>query len=146
MSGPASVDEVLGSAAAHGFCASAEAHPDQRRRSCISAPLSGRKRCISNLEAERKNCSRFRIEIFGVPNDLSAARPHVLYIGRDITARKAAESAAAGERGQYRAVFNATPTSLVLRERSFRVVDVNPAYEAISGRKRAEVIARRALR
>src|SRR5688500_7508899 len=43
---------------------------------------------------------------------------------------------------QYRAIFNAVADSLVLRDADFRVVDVNPAYERISGRPREEAIGR----
>ena len=43
---------------------------------------------------------------------------------------------------QYRAIFNAAADSMVLRDADFRVVDVNPAYEAMSGRKREEVLGR----
>ncbi|HET7672495.1 MAG TPA: PAS domain S-box protein [Burkholderiales bacterium] len=51
--------------------------------------------------------------------------------------------AAMGE--QYRAMFNAAADSLVLRDADFRVVDVNPAYEAMSGRRREEVVGRDVL-
>ena len=44
---------------------------------------------------------------------------------------------------QYRAIFNAAADSMVLRDADFRVVDVNPAYEAMSGRKRDEVLGAR---
>jgi PAS domain S-box-containing protein len=90
-------------------------------------------------EAERKDGSRFRIEIHAVPMTYRG-EPHVLYIGRDITERKAAEEQLRASEEQYRAVFNATADSLVLRDAEFRIVDVNPAYESMSGRKRAEVI------
>ena len=41
---------------------------------------------------------------------------------------------------QYRAIFNAAADALVLRDAEFRIVDVNPAYEALSGYARDEVI------
>ena len=50
------------------------------------------------------------------------------------------EEALASSGEQYRAIFNAAADSLVLRDAAFRVVDVNPAYEAMSGRARAEVL------
>src|SRR4029077_20529382 len=43
---------------------------------------------------------------------------------------------------QYRAIFNAAAASMVLRDAEFRIVDVNPAYEAMSGRRREEVLGR----
>ncbi|MBV9360938.1 MAG: PAS domain S-box protein, partial [Betaproteobacteria bacterium] len=59
--------------------------------------------------------------------------------------RCAHEEALAGSVEQYRSIFNAAPAALVLRNADFRVVDVNPAYEAMSGRTRDEVIGRDAL-
>jgi PAS domain S-box-containing protein len=73
-----------------------------------------------------------RVEIDG--------RPHIMSATREITERKAAEGQLRASEEQYRAVFNATADSLVLRDAEFRVVDVNPAYESMSGRKRGEVI------
>jgi PAS domain S-box-containing protein len=89
--------------------------------------------------ARRKDGSRFDIETRGVPI-LHQGRPHVLYIGRDITARKRAEEMLRASEEQYRAIFNAAADALVLRDAEFRIVDVNPAYEAMSGYTRDEVI------
>jgi PAS domain S-box-containing protein len=89
--------------------------------------------------ARRKDGSRFDIETRGVPI-LHGGRPHVLYIGRDITARKRAEEILRASEEQYRAIFNAAVDGLVLRDAQFRIVDVNPAYEAMSGYSRDEVI------
>jgi PAS domain S-box-containing protein len=85
--------------------------------------------------ARRKNGETFDIETRGVPI-LHRGRPHVLYIGRDITSRKNQEQILE----QYRAIFNAAADALVLRDAHFRIVDVNPAYEQLSGYSRAEVI------
>ncbi|MCC6210396.1 MAG: PAS domain S-box protein [Burkholderiales bacterium] len=81
------------------------------------------------------------VEVRGVPMT-HRGRPHVLYIGRDVTERRLAERAQQASWEQYRAIFNATADSLVLRDEDFRVVDVNPAYEAMSGRPRAEALSR----
>jgi PAS domain S-box-containing protein len=89
--------------------------------------------------ARRKDGSRFDIETRGVPI-LHQGRPHVLYIGRDISARKRAEEMLRTSEEQYRAVFNAAADALVLRDADFRIVDVNPAYETMSGYAREEVI------
>ena len=89
--------------------------------------------------ARRKNGERFDIETRGVPIE-HEGRPHVLYIGRDITARKGAEEVLRASEEQYRAIFNAAADALVLRDAEFRIVDVNPAYEAMSGYSREEVI------
>src|SRR5688572_24784157 len=89
--------------------------------------------------ARRKDGSRFDIETRGVPI-LHQGQPHVLYIGRDITARKSAEEVLRASEEQYRAIFNAAADALVLRDAEFRIVDVNPAYETLSGYTREEVI------
>jgi PAS domain S-box-containing protein len=91
--------------------------------------------------ARRKNGERFDIETRGVPI-LHQGRPHVLYIGRDITARKTEEELLRASEEQYRAIFNAAADALVLRDARFRIVDVNPAYEAMSGYSRAEVLGK----
>ena len=44
---------------------------------------------------------------------------------------------------QYRAIFNAIDDALVLRDADFRIVDVNRAYEAMSGYARDEVVGER---
>jgi len=89
--------------------------------------------------ARRTNGERFHIETRGVPIE-HQGRPHVLYVGRDMTARNAAEKALRASEEQYRAVFNAVADALVLRDADFRIVDVNRAYVQISGYSREEVI------
>ncbi|HZM32852.1 MAG TPA: PAS domain S-box protein [Burkholderiales bacterium] len=91
--------------------------------------------------ARRKNGERFEIETRGVPI-LHQGKPHVLYIGRDITARKTEEELLRASEEQYRAIFNAAADALVLRDAQFRIVDVNPAYERMSGYGRAEVLGK----
>ncbi len=59
---------------------------------------------------------------------------------RDITERKRAEDALRVSEEQYRAIFDASADALVLRDADFRIVDVNPAYESMSGYRREEVI------
>ena len=66
--------------------------------------------------------------------------PHVLYVGRDISERKRAEERLRTSEEQYRAIFNAAADALVLRDAEFRIVDVNPAYESLSGYSRDEVV------
>ena len=96
---------------------------------------------LFEARARRKDGSTFDIETRGVPI-LHQGRPHVLYIGRDITARKSEQELLRASEEQYRAIFNATADALVLRDASFRIVDVNPTYEAMSGYRRADVIGR----
>jgi PAS domain S-box-containing protein len=71
-----------------------------------------------------------------------AGKPHILAMTREITERKSAVEALRASEEQYRAIFNASADSLVLRDADFRVVDVNPAYEAMSGRRREEALGR----
>ena len=93
-------------------------------------------------EAVRKDGTRFAVEVRGVPLQYRG-QPHVFVIARDITERKRAEEALRSSSEQYRAIFNATADALVLRDAEFRIVDVNPAYEAMSGYVREEVLGAR---
>jgi PAS domain S-box-containing protein len=95
-------------------------------------------------KAMRKDGTLLDCEVHGVPMSYGG-KPHVLYIGRDITARKGAEEALRGSEEQYRAIFNASADALVLRDAEFRIMDINPAYEAMSGKTRAEVVGQTAL-
>jgi PAS domain S-box-containing protein len=60
-------------------------------------------------------------------------------IATEIERRRAEEVLRASEE-QYRAIFNATDEPVVLRDAGFRIVDVNRAYETMSGYSRAEVV------
>jgi len=79
------------------------------------------------------------LELRGVPI-LHRGRPHVLYIGRDITQAKLAERAQRDSEEQYRAIFDASADALVLRDATYRAVGVNPAYLSMSGYTREEVM------
>ncbi|MGD9953483.1 MAG: PAS domain S-box protein, partial [Burkholderiales bacterium] len=94
------------------------------------------------VDSERRDGSRFRLELQAVPMQYGG-EPHVLYVARNITERKQAEEALRASWEQYRSIFNASADSLVLRDEEFRIVDVNPAYEAMSGRGRAEAMGRK---
>jgi PAS domain S-box-containing protein len=89
--------------------------------------------------ARRKDGSRFNIETRGVPI-LHKGQPHVLYIGRDITARKTEEELLRASEQQYRAIFDASEDALILWNSELQRVDVNPAYERIYGFTREEVL------
>ena len=89
----------------------------------------------------RKDGTRFHLEVSAVPMTY-AGRPHVLYVGRDISERKRSEKRLRASEEQYRAIFNAAADALVLRDAEFRIVDVNPAYVALSGFSRDEVIGK----
>jgi PAS domain S-box-containing protein len=95
-------------------------------------------------EGQRPDGSPVFVELLAVPMQYRGA-PHVLYIGRNITEQRQAVDALRGSEEQYRAIFNASADALVLRDADFRIVDVNPAYEAMSGKRRGEVIGQTAL-
>jgi len=90
-------------------------------------------------EMRRRDGHRYDLELRGVPIQ-HRGRPHVLYIGRDITQAKSAERALRDSEEQYRAIFNASADALVLRDAGYRAVEVNPAYAAMSGYTREEVM------
>jgi PAS domain S-box-containing protein len=96
-------------------------------------------RVVFEALARRKDGSRFNIETRGVPI-LHQGQPHVLYIGRDITARKTEEELLRASEEQYRAIFDASEDALILWNSELERVDVNPAYERIYGFTREEVL------
>jgi PAS domain S-box-containing protein len=123
----------------------AETYPEQfppeyreRRRELARRTLAGEP-CHVELESIRKSGEHFFAELRTIPVR-HRGEPHVLAIARDITERKRAEEAYRASEAQYRAIFNATADALVLRDADFRIVDVNPAYEAMSGYAREEVL------
>jgi PAS domain-containing protein len=89
--------------------------------------------------ARRKDGSRFNIETRGVPI-LHKGQPHVLYIGRDITARKTEEELLRASEEQYRAIFDASEDALILWNSELQRVDVNPATSASTASRREEVL------
>jgi len=94
--------------------------------------------CRVELESLRRNGERFQADIRTIPV-VHRGEPHVLAIVRDITERRRREEALRVSEEQYRAVFDASLDALVLRDEAFRIVDVNPSYEKMSGYTRAEV-------
>ncbi len=69
-----------------------------------------------------------------------AGVPRILAFSRDITSRKMAEEALRASEEQYRGIFNASLDGLVLRDARLRVVDVNPAFLAMNGITREELM------
>ncbi len=112
--------------------------PAARRMDYIRRTLAG-ERCEAEVEAVRKDGGRFQIDLRTMPVR-HRGEPHVLAIGRDVTERRRADEALKASEAQYRAIFNATEDALVLRDAEFRIVDVNQAYERLSGYGRAEVV------
>ncbi|MCM2336783.1 MAG: PAS domain S-box protein, partial [Pseudomonas sp.] len=93
-----------------------------------------------DTEMFRRDGRRYDLELRGVAIQ-HRGKPHVLYMGRDITQAKSAERALRDSEEQYRAIFNASGDALVLRDASYRAVEVNPAYTTVSGYAREEVMA-----
>jgi two-component system, cell cycle sensor histidine kinase and response regulator CckA len=69
-------------------------------------------------------------------------RAHEKALAREVAESRRAEDALRASEEQYRAIFNATADALVLRDADFRIVDVNQAYERVSGISRAQAIGR----
>jgi PAS domain S-box-containing protein len=130
----ASRDEVLGKTFADGLPAGYA----ERRRGLIRRALAG-EACRAELESLRRDGAPIQVEIHTIPVRYRGA-PHALAIVRDVTERKQAEAALRASEEQYRAIFNASAETLVLRDEAFRIVDVNPAYESVSGYARSEVL------
>jgi PAS domain S-box-containing protein len=112
---------------------------NERVRGMHARALAG-EQVVFEAKAMRKDGTRFDIETRGVPI-MHQGRPHVLYIGRDISARKTEEELLRASEEQYRAIFNAAADALVLRDAEANIVDVNRAFLEISGFSRDEVLS-----
>ncbi|HWA36612.1 MAG TPA: PAS domain S-box protein [Burkholderiales bacterium] len=110
----------------------------EQREEIVRRTLAG-ERCHAELDAVRKDGTTIQIEVRTVPVR-HRGEPHVLAMVRDVTARRQAEEALRASEAQYRGIFNATEDALVLRDADFRIVDVNQAYERLSGYARSEVL------
>ena len=87
----------------------------------------------------RRDGHRYDLELRGVPVE-HAGRPHVLYIGRDISQATQAEQALRDSEARYRAIFNTSADAIVLWDAEFRLVDANRAFTQMYGFDREEVI------
>ena len=117
-----------------------EAHREgiARMQQSNSPRMLGRRVEMSALRADG---SEFPCEVT-ITRVETEERP--LYVGylRDITDRKASEEALRAGEEQYRAIFEAATDSLQLIDAQHRVVDVNPAYECMYGRRREDVVGK----
>ena len=89
---------------------------------------------------QRKDGTRFDVELRSSRSSTAAGRTCCAIGARHHRAQARASEALRASEEQYRAIFNATADALVLRDAAFRIVDVNPAYEAMSGYAREEVL------
>ncbi|TCO83336.1 PAS domain S-box-containing protein [Plasticicumulans lactativorans] len=69
-----------------------------------------------------------------------AGTPRILAFTREITEHKLAEQSLRASEAQYRAVFNASVDGLVLWSPEHRVVDANPAFLAMLGCSREDML------
>ena len=97
--------------------------------------------CQAELEAIRSDGTRIRTEVHAIPFR-HRGEPHVLAIARDITERKQSEDALRASEEQYRAIFNASADAMLLRDDAMTIVDANPAFLALCGLPRGEVVGK----
>ena len=69
-------------------------------------------------------------------------RPHILAFTREISEHKDALAALRAGEERYRAIFDGSADSMVLWDRSLCVVDVNEAFERMTGLARGQVVGR----
>ncbi len=100
----------------------------------------------------RKDGSIFPKEVSLTPGTYFGKRV-VIAVARDITERKQAEDALQASEEKLRSVFNTMEEGMVLNELVFdddgeitdyRILEVNPAFERISGVSRTEVLGKKA--
>ncbi|HEU5296548.1 MAG TPA: PAS domain S-box protein [Burkholderiaceae bacterium] len=67
-------------------------------------------------------------------------KPHVLAFTREITEHKAALAALHAREEQYRVIFDGSADAMIVWNGARRIADVNPAFSALSGYQRHEVL------
>ena len=110
----------------------------EQRAALVKRALAG-EHCELQTRAFRADGQPFEVELRVLPVQ-HRGEPHALAIARDITVSKRAEEALRASEEQYRAIFNASADGLFLRDEQFRIVDVNPAYLAMKGFAREELL------
>ncbi|HET9643202.1 MAG TPA: PAS domain S-box protein, partial [Burkholderiaceae bacterium] len=86
----------------------------------------------------RKSGEPFEVELRYLPI-VYRDQPHVLAIGRDISARKEAEQALRLREEQYRMIFESASDAFVLRNSQGRTIDANPAFYRMYGFTREDI-------
>jgi PAS domain S-box-containing protein len=112
----------------------------KERLALVRRALNGED-CQAELEAIRRDGTRIRTELHAIPFR-HRGEPHVLAIARDITERKQSEEALRASEEQYRAIFNASADAMLLRDDAMMIVDANPAFLALCGLPREQVVGK----
>ncbi|HSW21196.1 MAG TPA: PAS domain S-box protein, partial [Burkholderiaceae bacterium] len=112
----------------------------QPRRDLVRRALAG-ETCRAELAARRKDGTIIQIEVHATPFR-HRGEPHVLAIVRDVTERRRAEERLRAREEQYRAIFDGSVDPMVLWNQSLHVVDVNAAFEQVTGMRRDAVVGR----
>ena len=110
----------------------------EERRDLVKRTLAGEP-CTAELDSRRKDGKHIRVEVRTIPV-VHRGEPHVLAIARDVTERQRAEAAARASEAQYRNIFNASVDGIALWDEHCRLVDVNPAFLAMHGFERDEIL------
>ncbi|MCM2466887.1 PAS domain S-box protein [Methanoculleus oceani] len=127
-------------------------HPDfrDRIRENVAMDLLGESSPITQLQLLRLDGTAFWVEGRGVMTFI-AGTPVVQVIMRDITERKQAEETLRESEKKYRQLFESMGEGFVLHEMvyddegrpvDYLVLDINPAYEKITGLRREDVIGK----
>jgi PAS domain S-box-containing protein len=89
--------------------------------------------------SRHKDGTTFHVEAHGIPFTY-AGRRHLLAIDRDVTAQVRAEEQLREKEEQYRGIFEATSDGVCIGTMDGFIVEVNPAYCALYGYSRDELI------
>ncbi|MGE5714747.1 MAG: PAS domain S-box protein, partial [Betaproteobacteria bacterium] len=111
------------------------------RRALVARALAGEAAEMQTV-GYRRDGTAFDLEVRVIPFQ-HRGQPHVLGIARDITERRRAELALRASEEQYRAIFNASADAMLLRDDSMMIVDANPAFLALCGLPREQVVGRK---
>ncbi len=113
----------------------------EERRALVARALAGQPAELQTTGYLRDGTA-FDLEVRVIPFR-HRGQPHVLGIARDITERKRSEEALRASEEQYRAIFNASADAMLLRDDAMTIVDANPAFQALCGMTREQLIGQR---
>jgi PAS domain S-box-containing protein len=117
--------------------------PPELQEECrhLLPAIIGGDACRLQARTRRKDGTEVDVEIRGVPMQYQG-RPHALMILRDITESKRAENQLRDSERRYRLLFETESDAIhVVDPETLRLIDANPAAEALWGYSRAELMA-----